>query len=82
MDAAVPQRAAVGRLMEARIAELECRIAFQDHTLDELGNVIARQQREIDILREQVRSLAEQTRDLRPSPLDQNSGDEPPPPHY
>lgn len=67
--------------MDDRLIELESRIAFQDHTLQELNEVIVRQQREIDDLRRDLEVLRTQLKALAPA-LVASRGEETPPPHY
>lgn len=67
--------------MEERLIELETRLAFQDHVVQELNDVVVRQQREIDDLRREIEMLSNQLKTLAPS-LVENRSDEPPPPHY
>lgn len=67
--------------MDDRLIELENRIAFQDHTLQELNEVIVRQQREIDDLRRELEALRAQFQALAPA-LVASRSEETPPPHY
>lgn len=67
--------------MESRIVELETRLAFQEHTLQELNDVVARQQQEILQLTRELEALRAQIRALAPAPV-AGRGEEPPPPHY
>lgn len=67
--------------MDDRLIELESRLAFQDHTLQELNDVIVRQQREIDDLRRELEALHAQLKALAPA-LIASRGEETPPPHY
>lgn len=67
--------------MQDRLAELEVRIAFQEKTMQELSDVIARQQREIDRLVRELETLRLQVRALAPSPV-ASRDEETPPPHY
>jgi SlyX protein len=67
--------------MENRLIELETRLAFQDHTLQELNTVIVRQQQEIAALTREIENLKAQFKTLAPE-LVASRGDEPPPPHY
>lgn len=67
--------------MDDRLIELESRIAFQDHTLQELNEVIVRQQREIDGLRRELEALRDQFKALAPA-LVASRSEETPPPHY
>jgi SlyX protein len=68
---------------ERRLAEAESRIAFLDDALDKLADAVARQDRELRDLHQQVRAMAERLRDLG----DADAGGTPagipePPPHY
>lgn len=67
--------------MDDRLIELESRLAFQDHAVQELNDVIVRQQREIDALRRELEALRAQLKALAPA-LVGGRGEEPPPPHY
>ncbi len=65
--------------IEARIAELEMRQAFQDDTIQALNDVIVEQQRIFTRLEAQLEALAQRQNDLH------NQFEEPPndpPPHY
>jgi SlyX protein len=67
--------------LAARIAELETRVAFQEHALTELSDALADARMETARNSEQlVRALADlkQLRTL----LYADPGSEPPPPHY
>ena len=71
------------KVLAARIEELESQAAFQDELHARLNDVVARQDREILELREQLKNLAERMREMSeaaagmaPAP-----GDEVPP-HY
>lgn len=48
--------------MEQKLEELETRITFQDQELQTLNDVIIRQQRQIDLLVEQIRLLEDKMR--------------------
>lgn len=67
--------------MESRLVELESRVAFQEHTLQELNAVVARQQQEILRLQRELEALRAQIRALAPA-LVAGRGEETPPPHY
>lgn len=67
--------------MENRLIELETRLAFQDHTLQELNSVIVRQQQEIAVLAHEIENLKAQFKTLAPE-LVASRADEAPPPHY
>jgi len=66
--------------MNEEIIELQTRIAFQDGTIQELSDIIARQQRTLDELKLDVEELQRQVRALTPS--DVTGEEEAPPPHY
>jgi SlyX protein len=67
--------------MNDTIADLQSRLAFQEHTLDELNLVVARQRDELDRLRKEVELLRDLVRELNAPPVG-DAGAEPPPPHY
>ena len=67
--------------MESRIVELETRLAFQEHSLQELNDVVVRQQQEILQLTRELEALKAQIRALAPA-LVAGRGEETPPPHY
>ena len=45
---------------EGRIIELEMRVSFQEDTLTQLNDALISQQRQIDLLRAQLRELREE----------------------
>ncbi len=67
--------------MQQRLIALETRLTHYERMADEMSDVIADQQRTIDLLTMQVRRLSERLRDMAagwsPSPQDDK-----PPPHY
>ncbi len=68
--------------MDARLTELEVKLAFQDDLLEALNQTVAAQQRQIDLLQGEMRILYQQLKSLQPSLLADSPVDEPPPPHY
>ena len=68
--------------MDARLTELEVKLAFQDDLLEALNQTVAAQQRQIDLLQGEMRILYQQLKSLQPSQLADSPVDEPPPPHY
>ena len=67
--------------LEARVVELETRLAFQEQALAELNDALAEARMELsrnDVL---LRRALEEPRADRPGPTG-NPADEPPPPHY
>ena len=65
--------------IEARIAELEMRQAFQDDTIQALNDVIVEQQRIFTRLEAQLEALAQRQNDLHHQ-FEETPND--PPPHY
>ena len=64
-----------------RFIELETRVAFQEHTLSELNDVVASQSRELLALRLQLERALADLKTLR-GLLYADPSAEPPPPHY
>lgn len=67
--------------MEDRLTELESRLSFQEHTLQELNDIVAAQQQELGILRLALQEQDRRLRALAPTPL-AAAEEETPPPHY
>ena len=67
--------------LETSIVELETRVAFQEHTLLALNDVVTRQQQQIETLVREVQALTDRLRAAVPSPVGPLE-DEKPPPHY
>ena len=66
-----------------RLQELESQMAFQDELHDQLNDIVARQDREITILKEQVAELLRRLREVDDSLSGQQSGPVVEvPPHY
>ena len=53
--------------MEDRIVTLETKLLAAEDLLDALNRTVWRQQQELDLLREQVRQLAQQVKTLQPA---------------
>ena len=66
---------------EVQVVELETRLAFQEHTLQALNDVITRQQQQIEALFREIEVLKDRLRAAAPSPVGALE-DEKPPPHY
>lgn len=66
--------------MEERITELEIKIAYQDDTIQQLNEVIIRQQKEIDQLKQFCRQLDDRLSGMT-STAERRPEDEVPP-HY
>ncbi len=67
--------------MNERLTELEVRVAFQDQTIQDLNEVVTRQQREIDRLVRELEVVKSLLAGLAPSMVIAPE-DEKPPPHY
>lgn len=67
--------------VEARIAELESRLAFQDDTLQALNDELVRQQRDIERLQLLISALSQRQAEMQ-AQVGIENGDEAPPPHY
>lgn len=78
----VPQCTAVARVSERQIEDLQVRIAHQELAIEALNQTVARQDRQLAALIDRLAELTQLLRELRPSPLDGDAGQEPPPPHY
>lgn len=63
---------------EQRIAELECRQAFQDDTIQTLNDVVVGQGRQIDLLQSQMQLLIKRIEELQSAA----EIDDEAPPHY
>ena len=66
--------------MNQQLIELETRIAFQDESIQQLSDVIYRQQQAIDQLQKQIQLLSGQFQNILHSLPDESQDDKPP--HY
>ena len=66
---------------EARLIELETKLAYLEETLQVLNQVVARQQKQIDTLEALCRELAERARSSSEGVFRGTAADEVPP-HY
>ncbi|MEE3608493.1 MULTISPECIES: SlyX family protein [Avibacterium] len=64
-----------------QIAELETKVAFQEHAIEELNQALIEQQFAIEKMQLQLRHLAAKLKDLQPSNI-ASQAEETPPPHY
>lgn len=67
--------------MEQRLIELETKLAFQETTLHELNDIVAAQQKKIDILQAAIQELHERMRSMGEETV-RDLSEETPPPHY
>ncbi|MDX8411243.1 MAG: SlyX family protein [Mariprofundaceae bacterium] len=67
--------------MDERIIELETKMAYQDHTIHELSDVIAGQQKQIDALEAKMERVLEHLKAITASDIARPE-EEAPPPHY
>jgi len=66
---------------EARIEQLEMKVAFHEDNIDTLNNELFDQQRKIQLLSEQVTLLVKKLKEAEPNQL-ASEKEEVPPPHY
>ncbi|MFZ7142954.1 SlyX family protein [Avibacterium avium] len=64
-----------------QIAELETKVAFQEHAIEELNQALVEQQFMLEKIQLQLRHLAAKLKDLQPSNI-ASQAEETPPPHY
>ena len=67
--------------MEKRIIELETKLAYQEDTLEQLNQIVTKQQDEITVLTLSLQKLHQQVKQMAPSNL-ASIDQEAPPPHY
>ena len=67
-------------MTEHRVERLEFKVAHLEKAIQELSDVVYRQQRELDALRERGRALAEQVQELEDRGADPSRVEIPP--HY
>jgi SlyX protein len=66
--------------VDTRIEQLETRIAYQDHTIEELNKSVTEQWRQIEALGKQVERMAARLLQIEDNAAPRAA--EPPPPHY
>lgn len=68
-------------MLQARVMELEMRLAHHERMAEELSSVLAEQGKTLDILFERVRRLTGRLREVEAG-WDRSPQDDKPPPHY
>jgi SlyX protein len=67
--------------MNERLNDLEIRFMHQERTIQELNEIVCRQDHAIEQMERELHSLREQVKLILPS-LNRPAEDEEPPPHY
>ncbi|MDE1462366.1 SlyX family protein [Spartinivicinus poritis] len=69
------------QILQDKLIDLETKLAFQDDTIDQLNQVVTKQQQQIDRLTDQVSLLKQAIAAIMNDPGSSISGQEKPP-HY
>ncbi|NMU83834.1 SlyX family protein [Vibrio parahaemolyticus] len=67
--------------LEARINDLECQLAFQEQTIEDLNGALSQQQLQITKMLDQMKYVVGKVKNMVSSNLADPS-EETPPPHY
>ncbi|ELB2884282.1 SlyX family protein [Vibrio alginolyticus] len=67
--------------LEARINDLECQLAFQEQTIEDLNGALSQQQLQITKMLDQMKYVVGKVKNMNSSNLADPS-EETPPPHY
>ena len=68
--------------MDQKIIELEEKLSFLDHTIDELNQVIFRQRQELDEFKDLLKHLSDKIKTLEESGIESTPVTDERPPHY
>lgn len=69
------------RSLQARVDNLECQLAFQEQTIDDLNDALAKQQLLIAKMQDQMKYVVGKVKNLDSQEMSDPAA-EPPPPHY
>ena len=64
------------------LEQIETKIAFLEHANAELSDIVSRQQRDIEALRDQIAALAARMQELREPEVAVLTAEDERPPHY
>jgi SlyX protein len=69
---------------DERLIELETRLAYQEHTIQQLNDIVSTQQKQIDQLTVTLKALVSRFREAahEASPVEAGNPDSEKPPHY
>jgi SlyX protein len=68
------------KIVDNQLIDLQSRLAFQEHAIQELSEVLAGQQRQIEVLQGTVEELNRRLHELSAGAPDASAAE--PPPHY
>jgi SlyX protein len=66
---------------ESRFEDIETKLSFQEHLLENLNDALTGQQRQLDELQRQITKISDMMESTQEDQAD-NSHQEAPPPHY
>ncbi|MCF7504629.1 MULTISPECIES: SlyX family protein [Vibrio] len=67
--------------LESRVNDLECQVAFQEQTIEELNEALSQQQMLITRMQDQMKFVVGKVKNMDGSNL-ADASEETPPPHY
>ncbi|OEF30098.1 SlyX family protein [Vibrio rumoiensis] len=67
--------------LQQRINDLECQVAFQEQTINDLNDALSQQQLQISLMQDQMKFVVGKVKNLDGSNL-ADASEETPPPHY
>jgi len=67
--------------LESRVNDLECQLAFQEQTIEQLNDALSQQQLLISKMQDQMKYVVGKVKNMD-SPSMTDPANEPPPPHY